>query len=117
MEKKSFENWNFEEVEDVFGINRKRGMLLLKDWLAAKHEPDSVRTVILDEMRLYLTEYADTWQEDELKMCFIHRRRGGRGSRRLRAPSLYPGSATPCRAPGPRLLFCPSCRSSHVPRR
>jgi hypothetical protein len=39
--------------------------------LAAQHKPDAVRTVILEELRLYLREYADSWQEDELKMCFI----------------------------------------------
>ena len=71
MEKKRFENWNFEEVEDVFGIERKRGTPLIQAWLAAKHEPDSVRTVRLDEMRFYLREYVDAWHEGELKMCFI----------------------------------------------
>ena len=71
MERKSFENWTFEEVEDVFGVERKHDIPLMTEWLAAKHEPDAVRTVLLDEMRLYLREYADSWQEDELKMCFI----------------------------------------------
>ena len=71
MEKKSFENWTFEEVEDVFGLERQHDIPLMQAWLAAQHEPDSVRTVILEELRLYLREYADAWQEDELKMCFI----------------------------------------------
>ncbi len=71
MEKKSFENWSFEDVEDVFSIERKHDIPLMQEWLAAHHKPDAVRTVILEELRLYLREYADSWQEDELKMCFI----------------------------------------------
>ena len=45
MQKKSFENWSFEEVEDVFGLERKHDIPLIQEWLAAQHEPDSVRTV------------------------------------------------------------------------
>lgn len=71
MERKSFENWSFEDVEDVFSIERKHDIPLMQEWLAAQHKPDAVRTVILEELRLYLREYTDSWQEDELKMCFI----------------------------------------------
>ena len=71
MESKNFENWTFEEVEDVFGVERKHDTELMLEWLSAKHEPDSARVTILEEIRLYLREYADAWNEDELKMCFI----------------------------------------------
>ena len=71
MEKRSFENWTYEEVQDVFGIVKLSKMQSLEDWLTAVHEPDAARQVILAELRSDLIEYANAWNEDELKMCFI----------------------------------------------
>jgi hypothetical protein len=71
MKKKNFENWTYEEVEDTFGLVKVNDKPLMENWLTASHEPDSVRTVILAELRKDLIEYANSWNEDELKMCFI----------------------------------------------
>ncbi len=71
MEKKNFESWTYEEVEDTFGLVKINDKPLMENWLTAVHEPDSVRTVILAELRKDLIEYANSWNEDELKMCFI----------------------------------------------
>ncbi len=71
MEKKNFESWTYEEVEDTFGLVKLNDKPLMEKWLKTIHEPDSVRTVVLAELRKDLIEYANSWNEDELKMCFI----------------------------------------------
>ena len=71
MIKKNFETWTYEEVEDTFSLVKVNQFDLFEQWLAASHEPDHVRTVLLDEIRKDLIEYANSWNEDELKMCFI----------------------------------------------
>jgi hypothetical protein len=71
MRKKNFETWTYEEVEDTFSLVKLSSFDLFDQWLAAAHEPDHVRTVLMDEIRKDLIEYANSWNEDELKMCFI----------------------------------------------
>ncbi len=71
MQKKSFENWTYEEIQDVFSIVKRPQLPLLTNWLAAVHEPEPARKLILDEIQNDLIEYANAWNEDELKMCFI----------------------------------------------
>jgi hypothetical protein len=71
MEKKSFENWTYEDIQDVFGMVKLSKMPLLEDWQKATHQPDASRKVVLDDLRSDLIEYANAWNEDELKMCFI----------------------------------------------
>ena len=71
MQQKDFETWTFEEVEDVFGLIKIDDTPLILNWLKAKHQPDTVRTVLLEELRADLRSYANSWNEDELKMCFI----------------------------------------------
>jgi hypothetical protein len=71
MKKKSFETWTYEEVEDTFSIVKRSSLPLMEKWLATVHEPDTHRVVLLDEIRNDLIEYANSWNEDELKMCFI----------------------------------------------
>jgi hypothetical protein len=71
MKKKNFENWTYEEVEDTFGIIKVNHPPMFNQWLTASHQPDNVRTVLLDEIQKDLIEYANSWNEDELKMCFI----------------------------------------------
>ena len=71
MKRKNFETWTYEEVEDTFGLIKVNNEPLMERWLKTVHEPDAVRTVILAELRKDLIEYANSWNEDELKMCFI----------------------------------------------
>lgn len=71
MQKKDFENWTYEEIQDVFSIVKRPTLPLLTSWLATEHEPEPARKMILDEIRNDLIEYANAWNEDELKMCFI----------------------------------------------
>jgi hypothetical protein len=71
MKKKNFENWTYEEVEDTFSITKVNNSPVFSKWLSASHQPDNVRTVLLDEIQKDLIEYANSWNEDELKMCFI----------------------------------------------
>jgi hypothetical protein len=72
MKKKNFETWNFEEVEDTFGILRIRSdFKLLKDWLCANYKTNDLEKLTIENLRFQIQENVDTWNEDELKFFFI----------------------------------------------
>jgi hypothetical protein len=68
---KNRENFFYPFVQPTFSITKVNNSSLFKQWLSASHEPDNVRTVLLDEIQKDLIEYANSWNKDELKMCFI----------------------------------------------
>jgi hypothetical protein len=68
---KSFETWEYEEVETTFGLKRVKNPLLLTNWLDTPLQTsDSIKT-LLSIIQLRLIDNADAWNEDELKMFFI----------------------------------------------
>jgi len=68
---KSFETWLFDEVEEVFGIEKIEESSLMSDWLSSKKEIDSFEKRQIDILRTLLKDNGNTWNEDELKMHFI----------------------------------------------
>ena len=69
---RSFETWNYEEVEDAFGISPVRTLPAFENWLKAEGcDPDESEKKLLDYYRDLLFEEVQNWNEDELKLFFI----------------------------------------------
>jgi hypothetical protein len=69
---KSFETWEYEEVETVFGLKRVFNLPALADWLATSVETiDNTTKQFVAIIQNRLIVNADAWNEDELKMFFI----------------------------------------------
>jgi hypothetical protein len=69
---RSFETWNYEEVEDAFGISPLRTNPNFEHWLKAEDcDPDESEKKLLDYYRDLLFEEVQNWNEDELKLFFI----------------------------------------------
>ena len=70
---KSFDTWNYEEVEIAFGIKPQRSSTLFESWLrgnAVESITDTERNQ-LSTLRELLFEEVKNWNEDELKLFFI----------------------------------------------
>ena len=68
---KSFETWEYEEVENTFGIKRVKNPQILTDWINSPSQiSDSIKT-LLAIIQERLIDNADAWNEDEFKMFFI----------------------------------------------
>lgn len=65
---KEFKAWLYEEVGDAFGLTRLRTTPILQQ--LEKLAPAPFDKAI-ENLRLYLFDYVDTWNEDELKFMFI----------------------------------------------
>jgi hypothetical protein len=72
---RSFETWNYEEVEEAFNLSPQRSSPLYIDWLNAPSEPEFApnerHKESLEELRQLLFEEAKNWNEDEMKLFFI----------------------------------------------
>ncbi|MDZ7880495.1 MAG: hypothetical protein U5L45_22655 [Saprospiraceae bacterium] len=69
---KSFETWNYEEVEHAFGISPVDSLPKYEDWLKADNcEPNEIEAITLEHYRKLLLKEAKNWNEDELKLFFI----------------------------------------------
>ena len=69
---RSFDNWTYEEVENVFGLSMHRSGPAFNEWLEAKDcDPDPPTREALALLRDLLFEEALNWNEDELKLFFI----------------------------------------------
>jgi hypothetical protein len=69
---RSFDTWNYEQVEDAFGIFSVESNLNLDNWLEAKNcEPNELETTLLNHYRKLLLKEVKNWNEDELKLFFI----------------------------------------------
>jgi hypothetical protein len=72
MKKKNFDSWNFEEVEDTFGLTRNRADFKpLSSWLKSDHKQTELQKMTMSALRYQIQENVDTWNEDELKFFFI----------------------------------------------
>ena len=68
---KNFENWETQDLEIAFDLERVWESKLLDSWLAAKttfkpHEKEQV-----EEIKQRVFQFADYWNEDELKLQCI----------------------------------------------
>ncbi len=68
---KTFEKWKTEEVERTFGIKFLRKMPLMNDWLDFAQSLTAEEEKIAEKQRSLLQEFADFWNEEDMKMFFI----------------------------------------------
>ncbi len=68
---KSFKDWTYEEVNNVFGLKRVRNLPNLDKLATIKLPIDYPKRDIIEEYRLRLFDYIETWNEDEYKFFFI----------------------------------------------
>ncbi len=71
MTKRNFDSFNTDELETLFNIRRVKKLPVLDQWLAANAPIPDDYVARLERLQNLLTEYADVWNEDELKLFFI----------------------------------------------
>ncbi len=65
---KAFKAWLYEEVEQAFGLTRLRTKPVLQQLENLTPTPFDKS---IENLRICLLDYVDTWNEDELKFMFI----------------------------------------------
>jgi hypothetical protein len=69
---RSFETWNYEEVEDAFGISPVRTLSNFEKWQKADDcEANETEKIKLNELRDLLFQEIHNWNSDELLMFSI----------------------------------------------
>ena len=69
---RNFENWETQDIEEIFNITELKNMPLLEDWLHTPILPlEEAENRIVERLRNKLLDNADFWNEDELKLQFI----------------------------------------------
>ncbi len=68
---KPFKNWLYEEVEEAFGLTRLREHPLLSQLKTLSLDMHDPRRPAIEQLRLLLLDYIDSWNEDEYKFMFI----------------------------------------------
>jgi hypothetical protein len=68
---KAFKDWQAEEVELTFGIQRHRSLPFLEELKKLSFPKDHPLRPTLEKYRLELFDYIDSWNEDEYKFMFI----------------------------------------------
>jgi hypothetical protein len=68
---RNFETWEFEEIQDTFGIKRRLSVPLLEEWVNHEYPISQTHAEIIENMRQYAFNYVETWNEDELKFLII----------------------------------------------
>jgi hypothetical protein len=68
---KSFKDWEAEEVELTFGINRLHSMPFIDHLKSIKLPENHPNKAILEDYRLEAFDLVDSWNEDEYKFMFI----------------------------------------------
>lgn len=63
--------WNFEEIEQNFGLQRVPKAATLTNWLSANWDFTETEIWLIKRLHKKLELYVDAWQEDELKSFFI----------------------------------------------
>lgn len=69
MIKRPFEQWLFEDVQEVFGIKRIKNHQTLLDWLNVENAPPLPPNIT--RLQDLIDNRIESWNEDELKMNFI----------------------------------------------
>jgi hypothetical protein len=65
---RAFETWDTQDIEMTFGLQKVKNFPLLNDWLASTAQYDEYTTARIEKLRDVIFDYADYWNEDELKM-------------------------------------------------
>jgi hypothetical protein len=68
---KSFETWEYEEVENTFGMKRVKNPPILVDWINSPSQISDSTKILLPIIQERLIDNVEAWNEDELKMFFI----------------------------------------------
>ena len=68
---KSFETWEYEEIENTFGMKRVKNPQILIDWINSPIQISDSTKTLLSIIQERLIDNADAWNEDEFKMFFI----------------------------------------------
>ena len=71
--KRLFSDWNKEELEETFHLNRQETHAALEYWFQAAESVDieEVEKIVLPRLRKTLLNHADAWNEIELNAYFI----------------------------------------------
>ena len=68
---KNFENWETQDLETAFDLEKNKKMPILEDWLSATTTFDNYTTQKIEKLKLKVLDFADYWNEDELKLQCI----------------------------------------------
>ncbi len=68
---RNFESWETQDLEELFGLERVKQMLLLDDWLSATTTLDSYTQKRVETLKEKVFEFVEFWNEDELKLQCI----------------------------------------------
>jgi hypothetical protein len=68
---RSFEHWETEDLELIFGIQEVRNLSFLGDWINAQESVSATEKQVILQLQKRLRENVIYWQEDELKSFFI----------------------------------------------
>lgn len=68
---KSFETWEYEDIQLCFGVRRADRLDILDQWLETPVALSSSERDALHALQLPLIKFVDNWNEDELKFFFI----------------------------------------------
>ena len=68
---RTFDTWEYDDIETILGYKRVRDHPLLSQWLAVPVNVPDTSLALLQSLQERLLENADAWNEDELKMFFI----------------------------------------------
>ena len=67
----NFKTWTTQQIEDDFGLVRLQECAILADWLHTSASLTTGDLAYLEHLRTRLEMYADSWNEEELKLKFI----------------------------------------------
>ncbi|MEY4927657.1 MAG: hypothetical protein RI894_2093 [Bacteroidota bacterium] len=67
----NFKTWTTQQIEDEFGLIRLQKCPILTDWLNSSVDLSKDDSLYLEGLRARLEMYADSWNEEELKLKFI----------------------------------------------
>jgi hypothetical protein len=68
---RTFGSFSFDEVQELFNIEKQESLHLLEDWLSAVVPIPDFERELLNRLKKHLLDQALSWNEDELKMFFI----------------------------------------------
>jgi hypothetical protein len=71
VKNKKFKDWNYEEVEDSFGLVQINSHPALDELRKIKLPENHPARPQLEKFRLMLVKYVESWNEDEYKFMFI----------------------------------------------
>ena len=71
MKKRTFDSFNTDELDELFGLRRVKQLPVLQQWITASHPAEADYAARIVRLQSLLTDNADAWNEDELKIFFI----------------------------------------------